>query len=187
MSAPVSPFCGHLPSNHQVDNIQAYVIALSCVMCFTRGKSSLIDATADGLEIFHMKSAISAFPELFKELFVGSDACSPSDVLSILHFDQYLGPEEQRVAGYLKNAIQQLSETGVFMAVQFGGTIGQNPLPPLFHFYLPRTERPSLLCYWQSLPQGKQVVRSLPFSGGAACLQLWYMWKPNEHLRSHSR
>jgi len=52
-----------------------------------------LDAFAEGLGIFHLKTAINAFPELFKELFIVSDTCSSSDVLVILHFDDICGPE----------------------------------------------------------------------------------------------
>ena len=73
-----------------------------------------LDAFTEGLEIFHLKTAINTFPELFKELFIASDTCSSSDVIAILHFDDICGPEEQRVANYLKDAIQVLNETGAY-------------------------------------------------------------------------
>lgn len=72
-----------------------------------------LDAFSEGLEVFHLKTAINTFPELFRELFVASDACSPNDVLAILQFDEDLGPQEQRVMNYFKKAIQKLNETGI--------------------------------------------------------------------------
>ena len=61
-----------------------------------------LDAFAEGLEVFHLKTAINTFPKLFKELFVASDACTPSDVIAILHFDEDLGPEKKRVERYME-------------------------------------------------------------------------------------
>ena len=90
-----------------------------------------LDAFSEGLEVFHLKTAINTFPELFRELFVASDACSPDDVLAILHFDEDLGPQEQRVLNYFKKAIRKLNETGTYspplliFLSQHGTTIGK--------------------------------------------------------------
>ena len=88
------------------------------MMCFISAKVFL-DAFTEALEVFHLKSAIHTFPELFKGLFVASDDCSPEDVLAILHFDVNLDAEEQRVAGYMKNAIEQLNETGIITSIGY--------------------------------------------------------------------
>ena len=73
-----------------------------------------LDAFSEGLEVFYLKSAIEAFPDLFEQLFVASDTCSPNDVLSILQFrdDLAANPEQLRVAGFLKSVIRKLDETG---------------------------------------------------------------------------
>lgn len=71
-----------------------------------------LDAFAEGLETFQLRTAITTFPELFKELFVASDVCSPTDVLAIFHFDENLGPEEERLRTYFHDAMMQLTETG---------------------------------------------------------------------------
>ena len=71
-----------------------------------------MDSFADGLEVFGLKSGISAFPDLFQELFLASDTCSPEDILSILHLSDLESDDEAKVAGYLKTAIRRLSESG---------------------------------------------------------------------------
>lgn len=70
-----------------------------------------LDAFAEGLEVFSIKRGISAFPEIFRALFVASDMCCPEDILSILHFDE-LDDNSRRVAEYLKSVIQKLGESG---------------------------------------------------------------------------
>ena len=62
--------------------------------------------------MFQLRTAITTFLESFKELFVASDVCSPTDVLAILHFDENLGPEEERLRTYFHDAMRELTETG---------------------------------------------------------------------------
>ncbi len=91
--------------------MQVSVTASSSMMFSISGK--FLDAFAEGLEFFRLRTAINTFPELSQELFVPSDACTPSDVHAILHFDEDFGTRRAvSIANYMKNAIQQLNETG---------------------------------------------------------------------------
>ena len=64
--------------------------------------------------MFSIRAAIQAFPDLLEELFVASEACSPEDVLAILHFEEGFqeDPDMVRVAGYLKACVGRLEENG---------------------------------------------------------------------------
>ena len=72
-----------------------------------------LDCFAEGLEAFKVRSAICIFPELFEQLFVAAEECSIADVLSAMQFPEKINPEEEKVAGYLKFAIEQLDERGM--------------------------------------------------------------------------
>ena len=64
--------------------------------------------------MFSIKSGISAFPDLFEEFFVVSESCSPKDVLSILQLDlDDCHDDKLKVAGYLKNTIKRMCESGM--------------------------------------------------------------------------
>ena len=69
-----------------------------------------LDSFAEGLEVFHIRSAIRAFPILFEELFVASGSCSPADVLSVLQFKDT--ESDCRVARLLKSAVSKFDESG---------------------------------------------------------------------------
>lgn len=72
------------------------------------------DCFGEGLEVFSLRTAINAFPDLLEQLFVSSDSCSSEDVLSILKFGENFegDAEKSRVAGYFKNCIRKLGESG---------------------------------------------------------------------------
>ncbi len=72
-----------------------------------------IDAFAEGLEVFKIRSAINLYPEMFKALFVASDTCTPDNVIATLSMPCTMSPEDQRIAGYLKDCIKQLDESGI--------------------------------------------------------------------------
>ncbi len=61
--------------------------------------------------MFHIASAIHAFPSLFEELFVASDKCCPDDVLSVLEYGSD-AERDCRVAGFLKSALMTFDESG---------------------------------------------------------------------------
>lgn len=75
-----------------------------------------LDAFAEGLEVFYLRTGIQAFPDLFQELFVAADTCSPDDVLGILKF-QCDDSESSKIAGYLKSSIKKLDESGTKFGV----------------------------------------------------------------------
>ena len=72
-----------------------------------------LDAFVEGLELFHIGSAIRAFPSLFEELFVASGSCCPADVLSILNFKDSK-KSDSRVARLLKSTILKFDESGMW-------------------------------------------------------------------------
>ena len=67
-----------------------------------------------GLEVFSLWTAINAFPDLLEGLFVSSDSYSPEDVLAIVKFSENFESdvEKSRVAGYFKNSVRKLEESG---------------------------------------------------------------------------
>lgn len=69
-----------------------------------------LDAFLEGLEVFHLKAAVCAFPALFEGLFVASPRCSAQEVLDILQYDENLDTDGERVVGYLENTISELDE-----------------------------------------------------------------------------
>ena len=71
-------------------------------------RKAFLDAFAEGLEVFHLKTAVNLFPALFEPLFVSSGKCSPDDVLGILDFSDTLVGHRERVANYLKAFISEL-------------------------------------------------------------------------------
>lgn len=72
----------------------------------------MLDSLADGLEVFSLKSAISAFPDQFQELFVASGSCSAEAVMSIVQLAPLDNEEKIRVAGHFKSALKGMSESG---------------------------------------------------------------------------
>lgn len=68
--------------------------------------------------MFGLRSGIVAFPDLFKELFVASDMCSPDDVLSIIHYQKVNDEDEcqLKIIEYLENSIKSFSESGIVEA-----------------------------------------------------------------------
>lgn len=73
-----------------------------------------LDCFGEGLEVFSLRTAINAFPDLLEGLFVSSDSCSPEDVLAIVKFSENFESdvEKSRVAGYFKNSVRKLEESG---------------------------------------------------------------------------
>lgn len=102
----------------QVDNLRGICGDLLCYDVLQKRKV-FFDALSDGLEVFHLKAAVNAFPILFEPLFVASGKCLPGDVLGILRFEQALEGNRERVSGYLKNFIGKLSEPGECVAYFF--------------------------------------------------------------------
>ncbi len=95
----------------QVDNIPKICDSIILYEAMHKRKVFL-DAFAEGLEVFKIRSAINLYPEMFKTLFVASDTCTPDDVIATLNMPYTMSPEHQRIAGYLKDCIKQLDETG---------------------------------------------------------------------------
>ena len=83
-----------------------------------------LDAFLEGLEVFHLKAAVCAFPALFEGLFVASPRCSAQEVLDILQYDENLDTDGERVVGYLENTISELDEEGVFGVHQLAFGLG---------------------------------------------------------------
>ncbi len=72
-----------------------------------------LDALTDGLEMFKLKTAINMFPDLLKCLFVASDTClRSSHVIGMLEFPRTMDGDEERVAEYLKNCLNNFGEKG---------------------------------------------------------------------------
>lgn len=71
-----------------------------------------LDSIGQGLEEFGILSAIKYFPDLFASMFIPSSALKASDVLEVMSFPRKMAKEEQVVAGFIKECIQQLSRNG---------------------------------------------------------------------------
>lgn len=101
-----------------MDNIQAVCDEILTYNVLHKRKL-LLDTFAEGLEVFHLKSAFTAFPSLFEPLFMASWQCRPKDVLDIIKYKdgQLEGSKAQRVAGYLESYIENLEETGNVIVV----------------------------------------------------------------------
>lgn len=75
-------------------------------------RKALLDSFAEGLEVFHLKTAISAFPEEFQDLFVATAPCSPEAVLDIVQMPPLDDEDKTRVASIFKSALTRMSELG---------------------------------------------------------------------------
>ena len=75
-----------------------------------------LDAIATGLEVHGVKTLLSHFPELLKQLFVSSTKLEPNDVMKLLLSSSITMDESQtRVWGYLQEFIEGCSEAGTDM------------------------------------------------------------------------
>ena len=63
-----------------------------------------LDVFAEGLEVFSLKRGITAFPNLFLELFVAPMSCTLADVLAIICMDVADGEARRKVAGYYEES-----------------------------------------------------------------------------------
>jgi hypothetical protein len=92
----------------QMDNVQGVVSEILTYNVLQK-RRLMLHHLGDGLELFLLRSAIQAFPDMFKPLFVTSGCCRPHDVLAILKCGSELEGNHERVASYL---IQKLEEPG---------------------------------------------------------------------------
>ena len=75
-----------------------------------------IDAIAEGLEAFKMKSTISLFPEVFKYLFIKQeDAYLPNKIINCFKFGSCgMKEKESAIENLIKKAVERMNNTGMY-------------------------------------------------------------------------
>jgi len=108
----------------QIKNIPAICEAIILFDVFHKRKA-YIDAIAEGLEMFKMKTAISIFPEVFKDLFIKqSHMCLSSKIIKSLNFGTCgLREKEKLIEGLIKKAIEGMSNAGIMISYLYVYTV----------------------------------------------------------------
>lgn len=77
-----------------------------------------IDAIVEGLQVFKLVTAMKAFPEYFKYLFVQKH-CSPTDIINCIRFGGCgMYDKEQWLEHLIKRTIEEMSNSGIVVCSQ---------------------------------------------------------------------
>ena len=92
---------------------------IECLMVYDalQKRTAYLDALARGLELLGLKTALSLFPETFKEAFVSDGRVWPYQVLAMLKpavpVDE-MDTNQARVWRFLLNFVDKAEEAGVY-------------------------------------------------------------------------